>query len=58
MDNRRKTADRRVAHSEKTGDRTGNRRIRPDRRLKSISSEWIPMENIKLHPTRLVFVKR
>ncbi|MCK5480111.1 MAG: hypothetical protein KAJ06_03160 [Gammaproteobacteria bacterium] len=59
MDNRRKIADRRVAHPDKAGGYTCNRRIRPDRRLNSIASEWIPMENIKLHPTtRLVFSKR
>ena len=56
MDNRREEADRRTTVADRAGGRTCNRRIRPDRRLKSISSEWIPMENIKLHPaTRLVF---
>jgi len=59
MDNRRKIADRRIAHQGKANDRLCNRRIRPDRRLNSISSEWIPMEDINLHPTtRLVFSKR
>jgi hypothetical protein len=59
MDNRRKQTDRRTAVSGRAGGDTCNRRNRPDRRLKSISSEWIPMEHIKLHPaTRLVFSRR
>jgi hypothetical protein len=61
MDNRRKVTDRRITFSgkDKSEAYTCNRRIRPDRRLNSISLEWIPIENIKLHPvTRLVFSRR
>ena len=61
MDNRRKVTDRRIAAigKGKSEDCTCNRRLRPDRRLNSISWEWIPIENIKLHPvTRLVFSRR
>lgn len=33
-----------------------NRRNRPDRRLNNIAMEWVPMENVLLHPTtRRVF---
>ena len=56
MGNRREEADRRTSIADRVGRCTCNRRVRPDRRLKSISAEWIPMEDIKLHPaTRLVF---
>ena len=58
MKDRRKIPDRRVAVIGQGNPEAYqcNRRLRPDRRLNSISSEWIPMEDIKLHPvTRLVF---
>jgi hypothetical protein len=59
MDNRRKITDRRVAGLGALDGDVHNRRLRPDRRLNSISAEWIPMEDIKLHPaTRLVFSRR
>ena len=59
MDDRRKVADRRVGGLSDTNCEVNNRRTRPDRRLNSIAAEWIPLEDIKLHPTtRLVFSKR
>jgi hypothetical protein len=59
MANRRKAADRRDSIADWAGGYSCNRRIRADRRLKSITSEWILMEHIKLHPvTRLVFCQR
>ncbi len=59
MDNRRKVTDRRVAGLGAADEGVHNRRLRPDRRLNSISAEWIPLEHINIHPaTRLVFSKR
>ena len=59
MDDRRKVTDRRIKGLGTADGDIHNRRMRPDRRLNSIAAEWIPMENIKLHPTtRLVFSKR
>ena len=59
MEDRRKVADRRLEGIGNTNCDVNNRRTRPDRRLNSIAAEWIPLEDIKLHPTtRLVFSKR
>ena len=44
--NRRNGADRRTEEMKLPY----NRRIRPDRRLNSISVEWIPDDEINLHP--------
>ncbi|MGB5439472.1 MAG: hypothetical protein WBN57_08220 [Gammaproteobacteria bacterium] len=60
MNDRRIIADRRIAGLAAAElDDLHNRRQRPDRRLNSICAEWIPLEDIKLHPaTRLVFSRR
>jgi len=58
MNERRKPQDRR--HNDLESERKGkcSRRISPDRRLNSISAEWIPINHIYLHPlTRNVFNK-
>jgi hypothetical protein len=45
--NRRNTTDRRI-HEQKW---RHDRRVRPDRRLNSISVEWIPFSEVISHPT-------
>ena len=56
MKNRRKTVDRRANNHQQDSMFSCNRRYRADRRLNSIKVEWIPIDNIMLHPvTRLVF---
>ena len=59
MRERREKTDRRANDYQQDQLFRCNRRIRPDRRLNSISIEWIPMEHILLHPTtRLVFNRK
>jgi hypothetical protein len=58
MRERREKTDRRANDYKQDCLFKCNRRIRPDRRLNNIATEWIPMEHILLHPaTRLVFSK-
>ncbi|MGD2138045.1 MAG: hypothetical protein PVJ66_05670 [Gammaproteobacteria bacterium] len=55
---RRTTRDRRINDHRKERSFRCNRRHRPDRRLNSIITEWIPMEHISLHPvTRKIFAR-
>jgi hypothetical protein len=56
MKERRKKNDRRHYIAGKEGSPGNNRRRFPDRRLNSISVEWIPMGLAHAHPiTRRVF---
>ena len=59
MNDRRITPDRRHTGIESAayGD-AHNRRFRPDRRLNSITAEWIPMEDIMIHPAKRVVVNK
>jgi hypothetical protein len=50
VDNRRKAKDRRVNNLKQDEAHKCNRRLRPCRRLASISAGWIPMGAIKQHP--------
>lgn len=56
MKDRRKTQERRnFSRREKCQDKQ-DRRCCPDRRLNSISAEWIPLNHLRDHPvTRVVF---
>jgi len=59
MRERRKDTDRRANDCRQDQLYRCNRRIRPDRRLNNIVTEWIPMEHILLHPTtRLIFSRK
>ena len=50
VNDRRKGKDRRAYNPRQDEAYKCNRRIRPCRRLDSISAEWIPMGAIKQHP--------
>jgi hypothetical protein len=58
MNERRKHADRRNFGEKYHRSAKCDRRNSPDRRLNNISAEWVPINNVNLHPvTRLVFSK-
>ena len=50
MNDKRKVTDRRAYNPRQDKAYKCNRRIRPCRRLDSISAKWIPMGAIKRHP--------
>jgi len=50
MKDRRKGKDRRANNWKQDQAYQSNRRIRPCRRLDSISAEWVPMDAISRHP--------
>ena len=50
MNDKRKDTDRRAHDLLQDQERLCNRRIRPCRRLDSITAEWIPMNTINRHP--------
>lgn len=56
MTERRKQPDRRNFESHNDARPRCQRRVSPDRRLNSISVEWIPFSNVHSHPdARFVF---
>jgi hypothetical protein len=50
MNRKRNEKDRRDYNLKQDNEFPCNRRIRPCRRLDSISAEWIPMETVTRHP--------
>jgi len=58
MTERRKYLDRRHFGIKHNRSAKCDRRSAPDRRLNSISAEWVPINHVNIHPvTRLVFSK-
>jgi hypothetical protein len=58
MNERRKYTDRRNFVEDAKRPTRCDRRYSPDRRLNSISAEWIPISHVNIHPvTRRVFCK-
>ncbi len=56
MKDRRKKEERRNFSSKEKCQDKHDRRYSPDRRLNSISAEWVPINHVRLHPvTRVVF---
>ena len=59
MKERRKHLDRRNFVLRDNRSAKCDRRYSPDRRLNSITAEWVPIRHVNIHPvTRLVFSKR
>jgi len=58
MRDRRKLTDRRSFDTKEEQTYPRNRRRFPDRRLNSISAEWVPLEHVYNHPaTETLFTR-